>query len=636
MTDAHSGHSSHGGHGSQSGHGGGRSSGHGDRSGHGGHPAPRDPAPAPAPRQIPVHTPVVSAAEDEPDLLRDQFRQLLRYPRLIAGGVLLGLLGGGWLGYSTADTYVATSDVVLRTPTEDPFNPSIAVDKTLNMNSERQAAMSSRTAERAAKELNFTGTAAELTSGLQVTTPPQSLVLRFSYTSNDPGVSAKRANALVQAYLKDREEQTKVTRDTMIKGLQTQLDPVSKQHDELAEKLDGSTTSSENEADYTVKANLLNRITELSNRISKLKALDMTPGKVIRVADAPKSSDGPGWALSLGLGGAVGVALGLLIAWVRLVFDPAARSEGDVARALRAPVLGSLPRAYESDPLLAEDREESPLAEEYRSIAYRLAYDQRFADRRRLLVAAPRGSSRTAAAVAVNLAASFAEIGKRTLIVEADLRRPSLERQLDAEEVSRPAWTYEGHGHEGDADSWPGRRRLTVDAGESGSFELVPGANVRNVARALTSPEMSRLVAEADDPRVTVIVLTPPVFAYADALALVDRVDGVLVVCDPRGVHRSQLARLRDLITGAGGTVLGTVMHRGEGPGQRGGKGSGGKRGGGKRGAPAENPGRTAAAAAPSPAPGERAQRERQQEPDLGDGTATVTLRAAVPPRNRS
>ncbi|WP_416370636.1 lipopolysaccharide biosynthesis protein [Streptomyces sp. PR69] len=610
-----------------------------------------------------MHTPVVSATEDEPDLLRDQFRQLLRYPRLIAGGVLLGLLGGAWLGYSTADTYVATSDVVLRTPTEDPFNPSIAIDKTINMNSERQAAMSSRTAERAARELGFAGTAAELTSGLQVTTPPQSLVLRFSYTSNDPDRSAQRANALVQAYLKDREEQTEATRDTMIKGLQTQLDPISRQHDELAEKLEGRTVSSESEADYTVKANLLNRITELSNRISKLKALDMTPGKVIRVADAPKSSDGPGWALSLGLGGAVGVALGLLIAWVRLVFDPAARSEGDVARALRAPVLGSLPRAHESDPPLAEDREESPLAEEYRSIAYRLAYDQRFADRRRLLVAAPRGSSRTAAAVAVNLAASFAEIGKRVLIVEADLRTPSLERQLDAEEVSRPAWTYEGHGgrghggrgqggqgHDGDADSWPGRRRLAVDAGESGSFELVPGAHVRNVARALTSPEMSRLVAEADDPRVTVIVLTPPVFAYADALALVDRVDGVLVVCDPRGVHRSQLARLRDLITGAGGTVLGTVMHRGERPGQRRGRNGGdggafgkasgkasGKRGGGKRGATAENSGRRAVpAASPGAAAPDRAQRERDPEPDLGDGTATVTLRAAVPPRNRS
>ncbi|MEU4736415.1 lipopolysaccharide biosynthesis protein [Streptomyces fradiae] len=546
--------------------------------------------------------------DDEPDLLRDQFRQLLRYPRLIAGGVLLGLLGGAWLGYSTSDTYVATSDVVLRVPMEDPFNPSVAIEKTLDMNTERQAATSRRTAERAAAELDFPGDPADLVAGLQVTNPPKSQVLRFSYTTADPGLSARRANAMVSAYLADRREQTAQTRDTMIKGLQAQLAPIARQHDELAEELDGR-TGPEAEGDYAVKANLLGRITELSNRISKLKALDISPGKVIRTATPPTSSDGPGWALSLGLGGAVGIALGLLMAWVRLVFDPAARSEGDVARALRAPVLGSLPRTRDTDPLLTEDREDSPLAEEYRSIAYRLAYDQRFAGRRRLLVAAPRGSSRTAAAVAVNLAASFAETGKRVLIVEAELRQPSLEGQLRAREVGRTAWPGDGEG-----EDWPGGRRLVVDAGESGGFDLVPGARVRNVARALTSPEMSRLVEEADDPNVTVIVLTPPVFAYADALALVDRVDGVLVVCDPRGVHRSQLARLRDLITGAGGTVLGTVMHRGQHSGRtgRGGRKKAGNAAGAR--SPRGTPGTPGAPGAPG-APGGHAGRGAHGSP---------------------
>ncbi|WP_236244980.1 lipopolysaccharide biosynthesis protein [Streptomyces sp. CC210A] len=606
--------------------------------------------------------PATVMVEDEPDLLRDQFRQLLRYPRLIAGGVLIGLLGGAWLGYSTSDTYVATSDVVLRVPVEDPFNPSIAVEKTLDMNTERQAATSRRTAERAAEELGYAGDPSNLLTDLQVTNPPKSLVLRFAYTSGDPAASAERANALVEAYLADRREQTEHTRDTMIKGLQQQLDPVAKRHDELAEKLEGR-SGSDVEADYTVKANLLNRMTELSNRISKLKALDMTPGKVLKTATPPASSDGPGWPLSLGLGGAVGIALGLLLAWVRLVFDPAARSEGDVARALRAPVLGSLPRVAESQPLLAENRDDSPLAEEYRSIAYRLAYDQRFADRRRLLVAAPRGSSRTAAAVAVNLAASFAETGKRVLIVEAELRRPSLENQLRAREINRPAWRHDAES--GAATSgWPGKRRLTVDAGESGSFELVPGARVRNVARALTSPEMSRLVEEADDPRVTVIVLTPPVFAYADALALVDRVDGVLVVCDPRGVHRSQLARLRDLITGAGGTVLGTVMHRGErgkdaspkggnrrkggGRGQRGGSsaadGDGGYADAGYADAGDPDAGygeggydgaESGGGARDDAYDGGRERRFEDRDDALGDGTSTMALRT-VSPRDRS
>ncbi|NYV74388.1 lipopolysaccharide biosynthesis protein, partial [Streptomyces sp. UH6] len=489
---------------------------------------------------------LVPVPEDEPDLLRDQFLQLMRYPRLIAGGVLLGLLGGAWLGLSTADTYVATSDVRLRVATDDPFSASQSSSK-LDMNTERQDAGSRRTAERAAEVLGIGGREEAFLAGLQVTNPPQSQVLRFSYTADDPKDAARRANAAVESYLEERRQDTEATRDSMIKGLKKQLNPIAKQHEELAASL----TSSSPESDFSVKANLLNKITELNDRISKLESLDMTPGKVIRTATPPSGSDGPGWALSLILGGTGGLALGLLFAWVRLVFDPAARSEGDVARALRAPVLGSLPRIDPDDPLLTEDRDDSPLAEEYRSIAYRLAYDRRFADRRRLLVAAPRGSSRTAAAVAVNLAATFSETGKRVLVVEADLRRPFLTHELDAHELSRPSWTDESAASGTGDEEWPGRRRLLVDAGESGGFELVPGARVRNVARALTSAETSRLVAEADDAHATVIVLTPPVFAYADALALVDRVDGVLVVCDPRGVHRAQLARLRDLIVGA-------------------------------------------------------------------------------------
>ncbi|MBE9499038.1 hypothetical protein IHE61_13035 [Streptomyces sp. GKU 257-1] len=70
-----------------------------------GHAAPggdeRDPAPA-------VHP------DDEPDLLRDQFRQLLRYRWLIALGIALGVLGGGWLGVSGADSYTATTEITVR------------------------------------------------------------------------------------------------------------------------------------------------------------------------------------------------------------------------------------------------------------------------------------------------------------------------------------------------------------------------------------------------------------------------------------------------------------------------------------------------------------------------------------------
>ncbi|MBW8700295.1 hypothetical protein MBT84_11855 [Streptomyces sp. MBT84] len=135
---------------------------------------------------------------------------------------------------------------------------------------------------------------------------------------------------------------------------------------------------------------------------------------------------------------------------------------------------------------------------------------------------------------------------------------------------------------------------------------------MRNVPRALTSARTTRLIAEADDPDATVVVVAPPVLAYADALALVDRVDGVLIVCDPRTVHRADLVRIRELIVGAGGTVLGAVTHtdshRREAAARR-----------NSRRRAAKSP-----AVRPAPRPGTRLETERHID---GDGSDTIALR---------
>ncbi len=100
-----------------------------------------------------------------------------------------------------------------------------------------------------------------------------------------------------------------------------------------------------------------------------------------------------------------------------------------------------------------------------------------------------------------------------------------------------------------------------MDVPGSGAFALIPGTTADNVPRALTSPPVGRIVAEADRPGNVVIVLAPPVLSYADAVALVDRVEGVMIVCDPREVHRSDLERIREIIGASGGSVLGALLH---------------------------------------------------------------------------
>lgn len=500
----------------------------------------------------------VPERQEETDLLRDQFRQLLRYRALIVVGLVLGLLGGAYVALAGRDTYVGTSEVMVRSPTVDPFAAGgVAADKQINIGTERQTAASGAVASRAAEALGRAGDGSRLQADLQVTNPANTLVLRFAYTGDSPRAAARGATAFAEAYLDYRQEQTKSLIKNMIAGYREQLDPLAKQREDLLRQVRTIQDDTAKSTVLTAQANLLGQISQLSNDISQLKSLDTTPGYVIRTATPPDAPEGLGLPMLLALGAAVGLAVGLLVAWVRLVFDPAARSDGDVARALRAPVLGSLPRTRPG-PLLATDHADARLAEQYRSVAFRLAYDQRFADRRRLLVVAPRGEGDTAEAVAVNLSASFAETGMETLLIEADLRSSGIAARLRADDGSRPAWAQSADVGEA---GWPAGIRVSVDAGESGSFDLVPGRPVPNVARALTSSATSRLIAEADAPGSIVVVIAPPVLSYADALALVDRVDGVVVVCDPREVRRADLDRIRELIDGAGGSVLGAVLH---------------------------------------------------------------------------
>ncbi|MFD6274563.1 lipopolysaccharide biosynthesis protein [Streptomyces sp. NPDC060209] len=500
--------------------------------------------------------------QDEPALLRDQFRQLLRYRALLAGGVVVGLLGGGFLALSGDDTYTATGEVQVRSATADPFATGASADKGINIGSERQTAVSDTVGDLAAGTLLKKGddvTARKLLAGLQVTNPPNTLTLRFSYTGATPEQARARAEALANAYLAHRKARTQESIDNMANGYRAQLEPLEEKRDLLEERTGVDAADDVSSA----RANIIVSISELSRKISELKALDTTPGYLNKKPVAPTEPAGAGLPLLLGLGAVVGLALGLLLSWVRLVFDPAVRSPRELVRSLGAPLLGTLPRERAAaGTLLAIGRSGSRLAEEYRAVAFRLAYDPSFAERRRLLVTAPRGDNAAAAAAAVNLAAAFAEMGRDVLLVEADLRTPSLARDLGpaAHEVRPPSWAADEKDR-----SWPAGGRSNVDVPGSGAFALVAGTTADNVPRALTSASVGRIVAEADRPGAVVIVLAPPVLSYADAVALVDRVEGVMIVCDPREVHRSDLERIREIIGASGGSVLGALLHPGRG-----------------------------------------------------------------------
>ena len=490
---------------------------------------------------------------EEPDQIRDQLRQLFRYRALLVLGLVLGMLGGGAVSLLGGSTYTATGEVVVHAISTAPFEAGgVSVDKQISMGTERQIAQSASVAAGAAKALKLDTDPAALQRDLRVSNPPETQTLMFEYSADTADRASALVNAFVHAYLDYRQDAATQRIDKTVSKLGTELKPLQEQRKVLDRRIAGASGSGR-ATDESERSNLVSEIADLQGRISSLKSLDTTPGDIVRKGDPPAFPSSPGLTLLLLAGAVIGLVLGILAAWVRSVLEPRVRSVADVQDNLRAPVLGILPRRQGGAELLEVGRGgRGNRAEAYRTIAFRLVHDQRFAGRGSLLIVAPRENA-DAVSVAVNLAAAFAEIGNDILLVEADLRTPGLAQRLPV---------HPGHGRPVPG-SWAEGERLAVDAGVDGRFDLLPGREVPNPARTLSSPQFARLLNAPSGPNENVVVFTGPLLSHADGLAVAKQAAGVVVVCDLNEVRRDDLDRVWELITTAGGHILGAVLDKG-------------------------------------------------------------------------
>ncbi|MFG2355930.1 hypothetical protein [Streptomyces sp. NPDC048521] len=470
---------------------------------------------------------------NEPDRLRDQLHQLLRYRGTIALAVALALLGALLLGLLGGRSYTSTGEVLVRSTT-DPFSPfGVSVDNQVSMGTERQIALSAGVAARAAKTLGEPSRATALGSGLSVSYAPNTQVLKFAYTAGSARRAARAANAFADAYLADRQARTKGVADRMTSALQQQLAPL-----QARPKRD----------DENPAPGVADQISTLQKRISDIRSRDTTGGDVVRKGTPPARPSGPGLSALLGLGLLGGLLLGLVLAWLRSALEPRARSIAEVEGALGAPVLGILPDTGPGGEPLRPGRSGGGHAETYRMLAFRLRHAGDRTPGGSLLIAAPRLDA-TAEDTAVHLAAAFAECGDDVLLVDATGRTPGLAARL-------PLVT--AGGDDSESAGLP-EDRVLVDAGTAGRFTLAPGTPDTVTGEAPASPMVTRELSRAEAAQ-SALVVTRPLLEHTDGLAVAQRVDGVLVVAGLDRTRRDDLRRVRELVGCSGGRLLGAVV----------------------------------------------------------------------------
>ena len=258
--------------------------------------------------------------------------------------------------------------------------------------------------------------------------------------------------------------------------------------------------------------------------------------------------------LWVGVGLLLGLFLGAALALLRALSDRTVRTEETLRRVTQEPILGRLPveEAAKRGRVLIQNDESFARPEAFRQLRTNLQFVDIDKPVSVLVVTsamAGEGKSSTAA----NLAVSFAEAGKRVLLVEADLRRPALAEVFGLEGAVGLTNVLVGQ---------VALQEVVQPWGREGLHFLASGPVPPNPSELLGSQHMVDLIAEARRHYDLVIIDTAPLLPVTDGAIASARADGVLLVVRYGKTRNAEVERAVDLLRAVDARVLGTVLNR--------------------------------------------------------------------------
>ncbi|HZC74166.1 MAG TPA: polysaccharide biosynthesis tyrosine autokinase [Jatrophihabitans sp.] len=276
--------------------------------------------------------------------------------------------------------------------------------------------------------------------------------------------------------------------------------------------------------------------------------LEVVSGPI--VGSAPVS---PRTNLNVALGIALGLAAGIALALLRELLDVSVRTADDATGATGTRLLGTIPvdSGAREHPLVVDEWRHTPRAEAMR----RLRTNVRFIDAVqpfKVIAVTSALPNEGKSLTAVNLALVLAESGGRTVLVDADLRRPSVARYLGIEGTVGLTTVLAGMIPLDEALQSVGERQLEV---------LTAGQIPPNPSELLGSPAMGQLVAALRARADYIVFDTPPALPLADAAVLGGAVDGTLLVMRCGRTKRAHAASAAHALRAAEGRFVGAVLN---------------------------------------------------------------------------
>lgn len=303
------------------------------------------------------------------------------------------------------------------------------------------------------------------------------------------------------------------------------------------------------------------------DRLREINLIKDYGGFLTEVLAPVQKAEKPSWPvlpLVLALGGVCGLLFGSGLAYLVELSDKTFRSPDELHHALRLPIMAHVPgaaikrrrRGRGAEPaidpsIIAAHRPSSRFAEVFRGLRTALCFSASGAKCRVIQItsANPRDGKTT---VAANLAVSFAQSGKRVLLVDGDLRRPRIDAVFGVQPEAGMVEVLAGETELVDAVTASGVENLWL---------LPCGRQPANPAEVLSSPEFEQLIGIVREQYELVIIDSPPVLAVSDPAVIAPRADGVLLTVRITKHGRPEVVQARQILAGIGSKLLGVVVN---------------------------------------------------------------------------
>jgi capsular exopolysaccharide synthesis family protein len=469
--------------------------------------------------------------------LRDYIRVLRRYRLMIAALVVVGALAGYIAASRQTPVYQATAEISYQDPSQDL---SIAgIGSSASQTPGQLASIDASTATTpsvmaaAKRRLKTLIPASDLSGDITTQVAAPSGLLQISATDTDPNLAHRLSNAVAAAVVDRDNAQTHAQFAHLVSNVRRQI--------ALAKRA-GSAASGQL-GYYEGELARLNTVANLARS-----------AQIAFPAQLPTASTTPGKGRNTALGLVLGLLLGVIVAFVRDALDRRLRDLPDVTSTFRLPVLGhvrehAMGQVVQSAEAAGEDG--SLDIEAFRILRRNLDFlDPTGAPHSVLVTSAVPEEGKTT--VAGSLALAMAMAGKRVLLVDCDLRRPTLAGRLQAR--PRPGLTDYLAGKVSAADILQ-TVRLPLAAASNGarasgnghhraaSASLVfvaSGSHDPRCAELLGSPRLSEFLKETGAAYDAIVLDSSPLLPVSDTRELLPHVDAVILCARAAQTTRDQ------------------------------------------------------------------------------------------------